>query len=236
MLLARTLLPADTALCERRTGEGRGAYCQGRCMLCGRAREHRVLAATALCAYAQRARWRVLPQALSFELAHRVRWVAPLAAAGGSARPASTVRWGSALRRAATGAERGPRARAQRKYSVAKIDTSTTYEKGRPKAGGLSDLRLGTMDRAFKCATDGANVQDCPGYFGHVELAKPMFHVGFITTIIKILRCVSYHCSKILVDKARPRPALRRRARSSTRHERPCAFTRLHMAVAYRRA
>lgn len=94
--------------------------------------------------------------------------------------------------------------RAQRKYSVAKIDTSTTYEKGRPKSGGLSDLRMGTMDRAFKCATDGANVQDCPGYFGHIELAKPMFHVGFITTVIKVLRCVSYHCSKILVEKARP--------------------------------
>ncbi|KAK9843436.1 hypothetical protein WJX81_002541 [Elliptochloris bilobata] len=92
-----------------------------------------------------------------------------------------------------------------RKYSVAKIDTSTTYEKGRPKSGGLSDLRLGTMDRAFKCATDGANVQDCPGYFGHIELAKPMFHVGFIHTIIKVLRCVSYHCSKILVDKDDPK-------------------------------
>ena len=86
---------------------------------------------------------------------------------------------------------------------MAKIDTSTTYEKGRPKSGGLSDLRMGTMDRAFKCATDGANVQDCPGYFGHIELAKPMFHVGFITTVIKVLRCVSYHCSKILVEKAR---------------------------------
>ncbi len=176
-----------------------------------RAWEQRVLAATgALRIYIQRARWRTLPRALASGLARSAR---PGCAGGGRARSASTARRGSAPRRAAAGADQpralsAARARAQRKYSVAKIDTSTTYEKGRPKAGGLSDLRLGTMDRAFKCATDGANVQDCPGYFGHVELAKPMFHVGFITTLIKVLRCVSYHCSKILVDKARPRPAL----------------------------
>ena len=44
----------------------------------------------------------------------------------------------------------------QRRYSVAKIETSQTYEKGRPKLGGLSDPRMGTMDRAVKCMTDGA--------------------------------------------------------------------------------
>ena len=89
----------------------------------------------------------------------------------------------------------------QRRYSVAKIDVSQTYEQGRPKLNGLSDPRLGTMDRAVKCTTDGANQQDSPGYFGHIELAKPVFHCGFITTVIKVLRCVSYHSSKLLIDK-----------------------------------
>ncbi|PSC72236.1 DNA-directed RNA polymerase II subunit 1 [Micractinium conductrix] len=86
-----------------------------------------------------------------------------------------------------------------RRYSVAKIETSQTYEKGRPKLGGLSDPRLGTMDRALKCTTDGNGVLDCPGYFGHIELAKPMFHVHFLKTVVKALRCVSYHNSKIMV-------------------------------------
>ena len=91
----------------------------------------------------------------------------------------------------------------QRRYSVAKIDVGQTYENGRPKLNGLSDPRLGTMDRAVKCTTDGANQQDSPGYFGHIELAKPVFHIGFITTVVKVLRCVSYHSSKLLVDKVR---------------------------------
>ena len=46
-------------------------------------------------------------------------------------------------------------------------------------------------------------VQDSPGYFGHIELAKPVFHCGFISTVLKVLRCVSYHSSKLLVDKVR---------------------------------
>ena len=28
-----------------------------------------------------------------------------------------------------------------------------------------------------------------------------MYHAGFIKTVIRILRCVSYHTSKLLVDK-----------------------------------
>ena len=102
--------------------------------------------------------------------------------------------------RAAAAAHPAPcSATAQRRYSVAKIETSQTYEKGRPKLGGLSDPRLGTMDRALKCTTDGNGVLDCPGYFGHIELAKPMFHIHFLKTVVKVLRCVSYHNSKIMV-------------------------------------
>jgi len=90
-----------------------------------------------------------------------------------------------------------------RRYSVVAIETSETYENGRPKAKGLSDPKLGTLDRGMRCSTDGANPQDCPGYFGHLELAKPVFHVGFMTTILKVLRCVSVASSKLLLAKAR---------------------------------
>jgi len=98
----------------------------------------------------------------------------------------------------------GLRGLPQRKYSVCKIDSPDTYEKGRPKLGGLSDTRLGTMDRhGGICTTDGCDSKDSPGYFGHIELAKPMYHVGFIKTVIRVLRCVSYHSSKLLIDKVR---------------------------------
>lgn len=46
------------------------------------------------------------------------------------------------------------------------------------KPGGLSDPRLGTIDRNFKCATCGEGMAECPGHFGHIELSRAVFHIG----------------------------------------------------------
>ncbi|GKZ01276.1 hypothetical protein MPSEU_001078600 [Mayamaea pseudoterrestris] len=61
-----------------------------------------------------------------------------------------------------------------------------THFNGQPVYGGVNDPRLGSI-------SDKSD----PGYFGHVELAKPVYHQGFITTTLKVLRCVCFHCSKI---------------------------------------
>jgi len=53
----------------------------------------------------------------------------------------------------------------------------------------------------FRCQTCAGNMTDCPGHFGHVELAKPVFHVGFLVKTVKILRCVCFYCSRLLVEK-----------------------------------
>lgn len=49
---------------------------------------------------------------------------------------------------------------------------------------------------------------ECPGHFGHIELAKPVFHVGFVTKIMKVLRCVCFFCSKLLVDAVRQQSSM----------------------------
>nr|ABA64469.1 DNA-dependent RNA polymerase II largest subunit [Glaucocystis nostochinearum] len=98
-----------------------------------------------------------------------------------------------------------------RRMSVAKIEYPECFENGRPKLGGLMDPRMGSIDRQFKCQTCAGSMSECPGHFGHLELAKPVLHIGFMTTILKILRCVCFHCSKLLCDKSdiRFRNALR---------------------------
>ncbi|CAK7355676.1 unnamed protein product [Dovyalis caffra] len=88
-----------------------------------------------------------------------------------------------------------------RQMSVIQIEHSETTERGKPKPGGLSDPRLGTIDRKMKCETCTANMAECPGHFGHLELAKPMFHIGFMKTVLSIMRCVCFNCSKILADE-----------------------------------
>lgn len=79
-----------------------------------------------------------------------------------------------------------------------------TMEGGRPKIGGLMDPRQGVVDRMSKCQTCAGNMTSCPGHFGHIELAKPVFHVGYLTKTIKILRCVCFYCSRLLIDPVSP--------------------------------
>lgn len=62
------------------------------------------------------------------------------------------------------------------------------YESGRPKLGGLMDPRQGVIDKASRCQTCAGNMATCPGHFGHIELAKPVFHCGFLKRSIKVLR------------------------------------------------
>nr|AOE43182.1 RNA polymerase II largest subunit/RNA polymerase II core subunit [Synstelium polycarpum] len=87
-----------------------------------------------------------------------------------------------------------------RNMSVALVEHPETYENGKPKIGGLVDPHMGTIDKTQKCATCSGTMAECPGHFGHIELAKPVFHIGFINTVLKILRCVCFHCSKLLTD------------------------------------
>lgn len=87
--------------------------------------------------------------------------------------------------------------------SVVQVEHPEAYEIGgvlRPKANGLLDLRMGTVDKQLKCESCNGNMTECPGHFGHIELAKPVFHIGFITTVLKILRCVCFHCSRLLAN------------------------------------
>uniref|UniRef100_A0A803NGC0 DNA-directed RNA polymerase subunit n=1 Tax=Cannabis sativa TaxID=3483 RepID=A0A803NGC0_CANSA len=88
-----------------------------------------------------------------------------------------------------------------RQMSVVQIEHGETMMGGKPKIAGLSDPRLGTIDRKMKCETCTANMAECPGHFGHLELAKPMFHIGFLKTVLSIMRCVCFNCSKIMVDE-----------------------------------
>ena len=69
---------------------------------------------------------------------------------------------------------------AQKAYSVAKIEHPEVMDETthKPRMGGLMDPRMGTIDRNFKCQTCGEGMSECPGHFGHIELARPVFHPG----------------------------------------------------------
>lgn len=87
-----------------------------------------------------------------------------------------------------------------RRQSVVPVTTGTLYTRQIPSVGGLNDLRMGSCDRRFHCGTCRHDIIKCPGHFGHLDLALPMYHIGMTPIILKILRCVCFFCSELLVN------------------------------------
>ena len=90
-----------------------------------------------------------------------------------------------------------------KKQSVAEIVSRDTYVNNKPVIGGLFDPRMGILDPGLICPTDGLNYINTPGYFGHIELARPVFYIQFLDVIKKILKCVCLKCSKLLISKTK---------------------------------
>jgi DNA-directed RNA polymerase II subunit RPB1 len=88
-----------------------------------------------------------------------------------------------------------------RSRSVVEITKYETYDKDVPVVKGLFDIRMGSTEMGRICQTCGQKNIDCPGHFGHLELAKPVYHYHLIDQIPKILKCVCFNCSKLLIDK-----------------------------------
>ena len=88
-----------------------------------------------------------------------------------------------------------------RKGSVAEITSRDTYINNKPVIGGLFDPRMGVLEAGLICPTDGLDYMSTPGYFGHIELARPVFYIQYLSTILKCLRCVCFKCSKLLISK-----------------------------------
>ena len=92
-----------------------------------------------------------------------------------------------------------------RKGSVAEITSKETYVNNKPVIGGLFDPRMGVLEPGLICPTDGLDYMQTPGYFGHMELARPVFYIQYINTLIKILRCICIKCGKLKLSKKRKR-------------------------------
>uniref|UniRef100_A0A6C0KVL2 DNA-directed RNA polymerase n=1 Tax=viral metagenome TaxID=1070528 RepID=A0A6C0KVL2_9ZZZZ len=96
-----------------------------------------------------------------------------------------------------------------RRGSVAEITSRDTYVGGKPVFGGLFDPRMGVGEPGLICPTDGLDYMQTPGYFGHIELARPVFYIQYLSSILKILRCVCFKCSKLLISKEKYKQALK---------------------------
>lgn len=88
--------------------------------------------------------------------------------------------------------------------SVAEIVSTDTFAGNDPIIGGLFDPRMGVIDYNKICQTCEQKNTFCPGHFGHIELAKPLFYIQFFDTVKKLMKCICFKCSKLLIDSNHP--------------------------------
>ncbi|KAH9700983.1 DNA-directed RNA polymerase III subunit 1 [Citrus sinensis] len=59
-----------------------------------------------------------------------------------------------------------------------------------PIEGGLLDPRMGPANKSCTCATCHGGFSNCPGHYGYLTLALPVYNVGYLSTILDILKCI----------------------------------------------
>lgn len=79
--------------------------------------------------------------------------------------------------------------------SVVEVITDKTYQAGNPVQGGVFDSRFGVIENGKVCPTCKQTNLLCPGHFGHISLARPVYLYQFIDTVQKILQNVCITCS-----------------------------------------
>jgi len=87
-----------------------------------------------------------------------------------------------------------------RKMSATKVITADTYDDdGFPIEMGLMDPRMGVIEPGLRCKTCGRKVDECPGHFGHIDLAMPVIHVGYTKLIKMLLKSTCRSCGRLLL-------------------------------------
>ncbi len=87
-----------------------------------------------------------------------------------------------------------------RKRSVVEVTTDKTYQSNQPVANGVFDGRFGVIENGKVCPTCKQTNKSCPGHFGHIQLARPVYLYQFFDTIEKVCNVICLNCSKPLTD------------------------------------
>lgn len=93
-------------------------------------------------------------------------------------------------------------AREIERMSVCKVTETMLYYRGLPATGGLLDPLMGTVDRRHLCATCMNDTRTCQGHPGHIALAFPVYHIGFVDAVVKVLRVACFCCARVCAPDA----------------------------------
>jgi len=79
--------------------------------------------------------------------------------------------------------------------SVVEVITDKTTQGQQPVPGGVFDPHFGVIENGKICPTCKQTNILCPGHFGHIQLARPVYLYQFLDPIQKILSIICLNCS-----------------------------------------
>jgi DNA-directed RNA polymerase II subunit RPB1 len=91
-----------------------------------------------------------------------------------------------------------------RKRSVVEVTTDKTYQSDKPVPNGVFDARFGVIENGKVCPTCKQTNQLCPGHFGHITLARPVYLYQFFESTEKLCNLICLACSKRLSEAPAP--------------------------------
>jgi len=82
-----------------------------------------------------------------------------------------------------------------RKLSVKQVIEIDSFDMlGGPVPGGLHDPSLGPVGPGERCSVCSLDYIECPGHFGHIELAIPCYNPVIFTVLLKLLQSKCFNC------------------------------------------
>jgi DNA-directed RNA polymerase beta' subunit len=88
-----------------------------------------------------------------------------------------------------------------RKNGVIEIVSSDLNFLGRDGEGGLNDPHLGVINKGDRCKTCYLDSEKCPGHFGFINLAYPLYKQEYTKNIKLILELTCIHCNQLLFKR-----------------------------------
>ena len=87
------------------------------------------------------------------------------------------------------------------KRSVVEVTTDKTYQSQQPVPNGVFDARFGVIENGKVCPTCKHTNQFCPGHFGHITLARPVYLYQFFDWIEKLCNVICFNCSHVILGE-----------------------------------
>ena len=89
--------------------------------------------------------------------------------------------------------------------SVGRIEPDPSTRKSQVSSNSILDPRMGTITNSVVCSTCGRNADTCGGHSMHLDLPLPMLNGVLLPLAHKILTCVCFRCSALLIPRGHPK-------------------------------